>query len=67
MNYLKQNDGKFWMTDKNEKVPERCPVCGAEMGLFFAGEPVFLCKGKDEHYFGTLKFPEEKRCVITKN
>ena len=56
MEYLKQNNGKFWLTDKDEKVPKKCPKCGADMGLFLIGEPVFLCKGEEKHYFGTLKF-----------
>ena len=57
---LLQNDGKPWLTDENKTVPKKCPVCGADMGLFFFGEPVFLCKGKDEHYYGTLKFNTEE-------
>lgn len=37
-----------------------CPICGEDVGLFFRGEPVFICKGIDEHYFGTLKFPGDR-------
>ena len=58
MEYLRQGNGKVWLTDKDEKVPKKCPKCGADMGLFLCGEPVFLCKGEDKHYFGTLKFVE---------
>ncbi len=56
MDYLKQANGKIWLTEKNERVPLRCPKCGEDMGLFLEGEPVFLCKGEGKHYFGTLKF-----------
>lgn len=58
MEYLKNKDGKIWMTDTDEKVPKKCPKCGADTGLFLIGEPIFLCKGIDSHYFGTLKFEE---------
>lgn len=58
--WLRQGNGKLWMTDKNEKVPRKCPKCGADMGLYLDGEPVFLCKGEGRHYFGTLKFPSER-------
>lgn len=53
---LFQGNGKPWLTDENKTVPKKCPTCGADMGLFLEGEPVFLCKGKDRHYYGTLKF-----------
>ena len=52
--YLKQGNGKYWYTNKGEKVQSKCPKCNADVGLFIKGEPVFLCKGKDEHYLGTL-------------
>ena len=55
---LRQRNGKPWLTDEDKTVPKRCPVCGADMGLFLRGEPVFICKSADEHYFGTLKFTE---------
>ena len=55
MEYLKQKNGKPWITDMGEYVPKQCPVCGADMGLFIYGEPVFLCKSKAKHYFGTLR------------
>lgn len=56
---LKQGNGRLWMTDDNRVVPKKCPKCGADMGVFIKGEPVFLCKGKNRHYYGTVKFPEE--------
>lgn len=58
--YLRQGNGKLWLTDKDEKVPKKCPQCGADMGLFLIGEPVFLCKGEEKHYFGTLRFTDEE-------
>ena len=57
---LLQSNGKPWLTDENKTVPKKCPICGADMGLFLMGEPVFLCKGKEEHYYGTLKFIPDK-------
>lgn len=53
---LMQSNGKPWMTDEDKTVPKQCPLCGADMGLFLEGEPVFLCKGEQRHYYGTLKF-----------
>ena len=45
--------------DKGEKVPKTCPKCGAKVGVFFRGEPVFLCSNKDcGKYFGTVPFDE---------
>lgn len=46
--------------DKGEDVPEVCPKCGAKVGIFLRGEPVFLCTNKDcEKYFGTVPFNED--------
>ena len=59
-NILLQSNGKPWLTDEDKTVPKKCPICGADMGLFFMGEPVFLCKSEEQHYYGTLKFiPDE--------
>lgn len=45
--------------DKGEKVPKICPKCGSKVGVFFRGEPVFLCTNKKcEKYFGTVPFKE---------
>lgn len=55
--FLHQDNGKPWLTDKDEKVPAKCPKCDSDMGLFLRGEPVFLCKD-NKHYFGTVKFPD---------
>jgi len=57
---LKQSNGKPWKTEDGLTVPKKCPKCGEDMGLLLIfGEPVFVCKGKDKHFYGTLKFPEE--------
>ena len=56
---LLQSDGKPWLTDEDKTVPKKCPICGADMGLFLHGGPVFLCKSKDNHYYGTLKFIDD--------
>ena len=54
------NEIKF-INDKGDKVPKTCPKCGAKVGVFFRGEPVFLCTNKDcEKYFGTVPFREAK-------
>ena len=55
-NMLVDGSGRPWLTDENKIVPLKCPICNADMGLFLEGEPVFLCKGPDRHYYGTLKF-----------
>lgn len=52
---LLQSNGEPWLTDEDKTVPKKCPVCGADMGLYLLGEPVFVCKGEDRHYYGTLK------------
>lgn len=57
---LRQATGEPWVTDEDKTVPAKCPVCGADMGLFIMGEPVFLCKGEERHYYGTLRFPGEE-------
>lgn len=54
---LRQANGKPWLDDNGNKVPRKCPKCGADVGLYIEGEPVFLCKGSERHYIGTLMFP----------
>lgn len=56
--FLKQKNGKFWLNDKGKKIPAVCPRCGEKVSVKLRGEPVFLCDGKDAHYFGTVAFPE---------
>ena len=56
---LVQENGMPWLTDEDKTVPVKCPICNADMALFFMGEPVFLCKGEQQHYYGTLKYVEE--------
>ena len=52
------NEVKF-INDKGEKVPKVCPKCGAKVGVFLKGEPVFLCSNKEcNKYFGTVPFDE---------
>lgn len=71
---LKNNDGSITensrierVNDKGVSVPEKCPECGADVGIFLKGEPVWLCK-KCHKYFGTVpcniqesKLPASKR------
>lgn len=54
--YLTNKDGKVWVNDRGEKIPKKCPHCGGDVGLFFRGEPVFICKNNEKHYFGTMRF-----------
>jgi hypothetical protein len=45
------------LNDKGEVVPETCPECGCEIGLYIKGEPVYLCSNKKcNKYFGTMPF-----------
>ena len=53
---LLQNNGKPWITSEGKTVPKTCPTCGGDVGLFLFGQPVFLCKKNDKHYFGVLAF-----------
>ena len=48
------------MNDEGKEVPEKCPKCGGDIGLFIQGEPVYLCKNCKK-YFGTVKFPSKKK------
>ena len=55
------------VNDEGVPVPEKCPECGADVGIFLKGEPVWLCK-KCHKYFGTVpcniqesKLPTSKR------
>lgn len=54
--FMYQDNGKPWLTDKDQKVPVDCPKCGSPMKLKIKGEPIFICD--KNHYFGTVKFPE---------
>lgn len=43
------------VNDKGDEVPDKCDQCGSKVGLFFKGEPIWLCSNKDcGKYFGTL-------------
>ena len=46
--------------DEGKAVPEVCDKCGAKVGLFFRGEPVWVCSNKKcNKYYGTLPFPNK--------
>lgn len=48
-----------FVNDKGVDVPKVCPKCGAKVGVFLKGEPVFLCTNKKcSKYFGTVPFNE---------
>ena len=40
------NKKKEIVNSDGKRVPDRCPKCGSEIGLFIKGEPVYLCKNK---------------------
>lgn len=57
--WLVNGDGEYWLDEKGNKVPAKCPKCGADVGLYIKGEPVFLCSECGE-YLGTMKFPDDE-------
>ena len=52
--------------DKGKEVPKICPKCGGDIGLFFKGEPVYLCKNCNK-YFGTAPFPSNTNESVNSN
>ena len=57
--WLVNGDGEYWLDEKGNKVPAKCPKCGADVGVYIKGEPVFLCSECGE-YLGTVKFPDDE-------
>ena len=57
--WLVNGDGEYWLDENNNKVPAKCPKCGADVGVYIKGEPVFLCSECGE-YLGTVKFPDDE-------
>lgn len=57
--WLVNGDGEYWLDEDGNKVPAKCPKCGADVGLYIKGEPVFLCSECGE-YLGTMKFPDDE-------
>lgn len=51
--------------DKGEEIPKKCPKCGGDIGLFFKGEPVYLCKNCNK-YFGVAPFKESTNFLESK-
>ena len=65
---------KVIKNDEGEIVPEICPECGAKVGLYIKGEPVYLCSNKKcGKYFGTIPFSKkmeqktEKKNITERN
>lgn len=57
-----------YKNDKGEEVPKTCPECGADVKVYFKGEPVFLCSNeKCKKYFGTVPFNESVASTIDKS
>lgn len=61
--WLVNGDGDYWLDEKGNKVPAKCPKCGADVGVYIKGEPVFLCSECGE-YLGTVKFPDDEMFSI---
>lgn len=57
--WLVNGDGECWLDEEGNKVPAKCPKCGADVGVYIKGEPVFLCSECGE-YLGTVKFPDDE-------
>lgn len=57
--WLVNDDGEYWLDEEGNKVPAKCPKCGADVGVYIKGEPVFLCSECGE-YLGTVKFPDDE-------
>jgi hypothetical protein len=57
--WLVNGDGEYWLDEEGNKVPAKCPKCGADVGVYIKGEPVFLCSECGE-YLGTVKFPDDE-------
>lgn len=63
---LEENAAAFLMekakgqvNEDGDLVPDVCPKCGAKIGVFLQGEPVYLCTNKDcKQYFGVVPFNE---------
>lgn len=48
---------KIVRNDEGEIVPDICPECGSEVGLYIQGEPIYRCSNdKCKKYFGTMPF-----------
>lgn len=54
---------KVVRNDEGKIVPEKCPKCGGDIGVFIQGEPVYLCKNCKK-YFGTVTFPTKKKKAV---
>ena len=53
------------VNDEGKEVPEVCPKCGAKIGLYLKGEPVWLCSNKKcEAYYGTVPCNEAATQVV---
>lgn len=61
--WLVNGDGEYWLDEDGNKVPAKCPKCGADVGVYIKGEPVFLCSECGE-YLGTVKFPDDEMFSI---
>lgn len=52
---LEEGRKKIVKNDKGEIVPDKCPECGADVGLYIQGEPIYRCSNdKCKKYFGAM-------------
>lgn len=53
------------VSDDGKPVPKTCPKCGAKIGLYLKGEPVWLCSNqKCGAYYGTVPMNESHQNEI---
>lgn len=53
------------VSDDGKPVPKTCPKCGAKIGLYLKGEPVWLCSNqKCGTYYGTAPMNESAMCSV---
>lgn len=53
------------VSDDGKPIPKTCPKCGAKIGLYLKGEPVWLCSNqKCGAYYGTAPMNESAMCNV---
>jgi len=52
---LNESNKKPVFNDEGKLVPEKCDKCGAKIGVYICGEPIYKCT-KCGKYYGTMPF-----------